>query len=308
MNSPRGSSVDQTPGLSSSGVTQGLSRFPGPGMRQVLPTTHSIPNKIPAPTTFQRSPGGSRAPGGGQLRGAGVSHYPGAASRLFGVGLTPQYGNWNLAGAEVLAPTGATYGQQTTNLSKMSSAYGGSVTNLGTFGPGYGSNLKTVPGCGPSSAPTSPRPSHRPRPQPFHERTHVETQTSFHSSASSPQASSRPQSPPTKLAPSPDKSQELDSDDNNHGKDHYKRSHDTHTPPLSPSSLTFMPQPPTSTAKPPPSPKSPTGRRISRKHTLFNYDMLKNAFCLSCPPVGLDFSSSVAAKYHHHHAAADDEI
>ncbi|KAA0193138.1 hypothetical protein HAZT_HAZT009429, partial [Hyalella azteca] len=38
-------------------------------------------------------------------------------------------------------------------------------------------------------------------------------------------------------------------------------------------------------------------RKLSRKHAVFDCDLIKNAFCLSCPPVGLDFTSSVAAKY-----------
>ena len=44
-------------------------------------------------------------------------------------------------------------------------------------------------------------------------------------------------------------------------------------------------------------PHSPSSRKISRKSALFNYDVLKNAFCLSCPPVGLGFTSSCAVKY-----------
>ncbi|KAK3852055.1 hypothetical protein Pcinc_041342 [Petrolisthes cinctipes] len=74
------------------------------------------------------------------------------------------------------------------------------------------------------------------------------------------------------------------------------------SPASGPSSPLLSPQ---HVRSPPPTPTSVAGRRISRKQSLFGYDLLKHAFCLSCPPVGLAFSSSVSAKYHLHHNPAD---
>lgn len=268
MEPPKGKAVEQGPGPSTSRVVQGLYRPPPPGMRQVLPTTHTRPSEeLPGPSgvfqtpmaSFQRPPESSSGPG----------YHPGAAARFLS-GPIPQYG----LGA------GPIYGQAS-DLAGISAVYGGSATNLRTFGSGYGSSsVRSGAVYGPSSAPTSPRPSQRPRPQPYHERTHVHTQTNFHSPTSS-NNQALPQ------LPSQDHKSQLT---------HHKTGHDSLTPtspsPSLPHSLT---------------PRTPPGRRLSRKQTLFNYDILKNAFCLSCPPVGLGFSSSVAAKYHHH-TTDDNEV
>lgn len=45
-----------------------------------------------------------------------------------------------------------------------------------------------------------------------------------------------------------------------------------------------------------PSPRSPIARKLKRKSALFNTDALNSVFCLSCPPAGMDFSSSLAIK------------
>lgn len=174
---------------------------------------------------------------------------------------------------------------QASNLSRLSTRSGGSALSLGSAGAGVGSVRERASG----SAPPSPRPARRPRPQPHHERTHVETQTSFQSSVPStptptppsPSPPMRPDSPPfpgrARGHPAP------------HPSAHY-------TPLYHPLSH----PPPERSFSPPTS-----ARKISRRQTLFNYDVLKNTFCLSCPPLGLAFASSMAVKYQH---ADDTEV
>lgn len=311
---------------------------PSPGVRQVLPVTRSRPSdglpetsdiiqlgpgfqpRIQRPDEVRPTAGRTLPPP--KIGGGGLIHYPGIASR-FGVGLptTPQQGEGAqsaVTGSEV--PFGFPYGQQASNLARITATYGVSATNLGSLARGHVSNIRTVPGYGPSSAPVSPRPSSspRPRPQPFHERTHVETQTSFQSTVSSPRSPNEVQTPTPTKSPPQHQNQKLNPVEKFQDKPHPRKSQPHVTSP--PLSLTSQPLPllptfspvdnittPNSGSPPSVSPKSPQERRISRRKTLFDYDTLKNAFCLSCPPVGLDFTSSMAAKYYHHPHHADDK-
>lgn len=185
----------------------------------------------------------------------------------------------------VVGDTLGTEHWQASNLSRLSTRAGGSALNLGSAGAGVGSGRERASG----SAPPSPRPARRPRPQPHHERTHVETQTSFQSSVpSTPTSPKRSPSPPMW----PD-SPPFPGHVRGHPAPHPSAHHTPLYHPLSQPPLARPFSPPTS------------ARRISRRQTLFNYDVLKNTFCLSCPPLGLAFASSMAVKYQH---ADDTEV